>query len=177
MNFSLTPFTAQDSPQINISGIVNRGKNIFSVSYFVTGDVKDVFFPAPRANPTRKDDLWQTTCFEFFLSIKGSPQYWEFNLSPSGEWNAYAMDAYRQVNMKEETRIQQVRFNTKKDVEYFLLESELDLSPMIAEESLLEVGITSVIQTNKKKESFWALAHPHTEADFHLRNSFILEFA
>ena len=171
------PFSAQDAPKINIGGIVNRQKNIFSVSYFVVGNLNDVFFPSPLANPTRKDNLWQTTCFEFFLSIKGSPPYWEFNLSPSGEWNAYVMDAYRQVNMKQETRIQRLPFKVQKYVEYFLLEGELDLNPIIGQGCQIEAGITSVIQTNNKKESYWALTHPHKEADFHLRNSFILEFA
>lgn len=157
--------------------MVSRRENIFSVSYVISGNVKDVFFPAPLANPARMDNLWQTTCFEFFLSVQGSPRYWEFNLSPSGAWNAYAMDDYRQVNMREETRIQRLQFNVKKDGKYFSLESELDLSPIIEEEWRVEAGITSVIQTNNKKESYWALKHPHTEADFHLRNSFVLEFA
>jgi hypothetical protein len=125
----------------------------------------------------RKDNLWRTTCFEFFVAVKDSPRYWEFNLSPSGEWNVYTMDAYRQVNMREETRIELLQFKVHHDAECFSLESELDLGPIIAEESLIEAGITSVIQANNGKESYWALTHPHTEADFHQRNSFILEFA
>ena len=177
MNFSLTPFSAHDSPQITISGAVHRKKSIFTVSYAVAGNIEEIFFPSPTANPTRKDGLWRTTCFEFFLAVTDSPQYWEFNLSPSGEWNVYVIDAYRQVNMREETRIQRLEFNFKKEAECFSLESEVDLSPIIAEESLIKAGITSVIQANNRKESYWALTHPYIEADFHLRNSFILEFA
>lgn len=177
MNFSLSPFSTEDSPQIQIRGEVQRRKNIFSVSYVVRGDVREVVFPARLTTPTRKDDLWQTTCFEFFLSVKGLPHYWEFNLSPSGEWNIYAMDSYRQVNMREEVRIQGLRFNVQKDANYFSLESELDLSPIIEEKQRIEAGIASVIQTDSQSISYWALTHPHLVADFHVRNSFILEFA
>ena len=177
MNFSLTPFSLSDSPQITIHGTVNRQRNKFSFSYIVSGTIEEIFFPPPIANPARKDDLWKTTCFEFFIAVKSSPRYWEFNLSPSGEWNAYLMDAYRQVNMREEMRVQQVQFSVQKEAECFYLEGDLDLSACIAEGSLIEVGIAGVIKTNDGRESFWALTHPQTAADFHVRNNFILEFA
>lgn len=177
MNFSLIPFSISDSPQITIHGIVNRQRSRFLFSYIVAGNIEKIFFPSPIANPIRKDDLWKTTCFEFFLAVKNSPRYWEFNLSPSGEWNAYVMDAYRQVNMREERRVQRMQFTVQKDAEYFSLEGELDLSACITKESPIELGIASVIKTNGGRESFWALTHPRAAADFHLRNSFIVEFA
>ena len=175
MIFSLIPFSAQKAPHISISGMVRRKKNIFSVHYSITGNLGEIVFPLPIENATRKDDLWRTTCFEFFLAIKGLPKYWEFNLSPSGDWNVYAMDAYRQVNMREETRIQRLQFKLLKDVERFALETELDLSPILQEDVCIEAGITCVIKTKDGKESYWALIHAHPEADFHVRSSFVLE--
>ena len=175
--FSLTPFSLSDSPQIIIQGIANRQRNKFSFSYTVAGNIEEIFFPSLITNPTRKDNLWKTTCFEFFMAAKNSPRYWEFNLSPSGEWNAYVMEAYRQVNMREEVRVQRMQFTVQKDVDCFSLEGELDLSAWITEKTLIEVGIASVIKTNDGRESFWALTHPQAAADFHLRNNFILEFA
>ena len=177
MNFSLTPFTFSESPQITIHGRVNRQRSTFSFSYTVAGNIEEIFFPSLITNPARKDNLWKTTCFEFFIAAKNSPRYWEFNLSPSGEWNAYVMDAYRQVNMREEMRVQRMPFTVQKDAECFSLEGELDLSAWITEESLIEVGIASVIKTNDGRESYWALTHRETVADFHLRNNFILAFA
>jgi hypothetical protein len=32
-----------------------------------------------------------------------------------------------------------------------------------------------VIQTQDRHETYWALVHPQPQADFHLRDSFILE--
>ena len=175
MKFSLIPFFAQKAPDISISGMVRRKKNIFSVHYTLAGELEEIVFPSPIENATRKDDLWRRTCFEFFLAVKGLPQYWEFNLSPSGNWNAYAMDAYRQVNMREETRIQRLQFNVQKKVERFSLEADIDLNQIIPEDVPIEAGITSVIQARNGKESFWALIHSRPEADFHVRNSFVLE--
>ena len=176
MIFSLIPFSAQKAPDISISGMVRRKKNIFSVHYTLAGELEEIVFPSPIENATRKDDLWRMTCFEFFLAVKGLPKYWEFNLSPSGDWNVYVMDAYRQVNMREETCIQRLQFNVQKKVKRFSLEADIDLNQIIPEDTLIEAGITSVIRTKDGKESFWALIHSHPEADFHLRNSFILEF-
>jgi hypothetical protein len=174
--FSLIPFSTQDAPNLTISGTVERRNNHFSVHYTLTGNLEEIFLPSSATNPSRKDELWRTTCFEFFIAVKGLPQYWEFNMSPSGEWNIYVMDAYRQVNMRQETRIQRLQFKVQNDANCFSLETALDLNPIITEDAPIEAGITSVIQTKDGKESYWALNHPHPEADFHLRNSFVLEF-
>ena len=175
-SFSLIPFPAEDTPSVTINGTAERQNNIFSVRYLLSGNLRAIFLPFPIINPCRKDDLWRTTCFEFFMASKDSPLYWEFNLSPSGEWNVYVMDAYRQVNLREESRIQRLQFKVQKDEEGFSLETELDVSPIIPETLPFEMGITSVIRANSGTNSYWALTHPHSEPDFHLRNSFVLEF-
>lgn len=176
MNFSLTPFSLKDSPQVTISGTVKRQNNNISISYIVAGNIEEIYFPPALANPTRKDNLWKTTCFEFFIAAKDSPGYWEFNLSPSGEWNVYIMDAYRQVNMREETRVPKLELRVQKEEKCFVLEHELNLDSIMLEETSAQVGIASVIAANTGQLSYWALTHPHAEADFHLRNSFVIEF-
>ena len=62
-----------------------------AVSYILDGDLDRVRMPAPRAS----GPLWQHTCCEIFIGCKGMPAYYEYNLSPSGEWAAYAFDGYR----------------------------------------------------------------------------------
>jgi hypothetical protein len=117
------------------------------------------------------------TCFEFFLAVKESPQYWEFNMSPSGDWNAYHMDAYRRIGFREEILIQQLPFQIQKDANNFLLRAEIDLSPILHPEQALDIGITAIIQTLDGNETYWALVHPAPQADFHLRESFIIGLA
>jgi hypothetical protein len=95
-------------------------------------------------------------------------------MSPSGNWNVYAMDAYRQVNMREEVAFTQLPFEFKKTNDEVTLDITVDLNPIIQPDTILELGVTIIIQTNAGNESYWALAHPGQKADFHLRDSFIL---
>ena len=142
----------------------------------LAGDLSTVSLQSLNANPARNDELWRKTCFELFLAIENTPQYWEFNMSPSGNWNVYVMDAYRQVGMREETRIQRIPFDVQKEAAGLSLEMTINLDPIIAGEKPIDVGITSVIQTKNGKETYWALLHPSPEADFHARESFVVEF-
>jgi hypothetical protein len=128
-------------------------------------------------SPSRKDELWKATCFEFFLAIKGQPGYWEFNLAPCGDWNVYRMDAYRRVGFREETAISRLHFEFKKESGGYSLDVSVDMASLIQPEQELQMAITAIIQTMDGIETYWALAHPASHADFHLRESFILALA
>jgi hypothetical protein len=174
--FRLIPYPASDLPKIQITGEIERTENRLSIRYAVTGEIDSVFLPALSNSPTRQDDLWKATCFEFFIAIKDQPQYWEFNMSPSSNWNVYAMDAYRQVNMREELAFTQLPFEFKKTNAEILLDISVDLNPILESAQVLQIGVTTIIQTNDGSESYWALAHPGPHADFHLRDSFVMSF-
>jgi hypothetical protein len=169
----LIPYPVSESPEIQITGEMDRTENRLSVRYAIHGEVDDILLPAP-AVPARKDNLWKATCFEFFLAIPGLPEYWEFNMSPSGGWNVYHMDAYRGIGFREEAAFPQLPFEFQKD-DGCLLDISIDLTPIIRLEQSLQIGITAVIQTKNGSETFWALAHPGKQANFHLRESFILQ--
>jgi len=175
--FLLVPFLHANVPDITIKGKILRQNNLLTIHYALTGKIEDIFLPSPSANPTRKDDLWKTTCLEFFVAIEELPHYWEFNLSPSGDWNVYYMDAYRRIGFREEMSIQRLQMETQKATNGFLLTADVDLNPIIRIEQMLEVGVTAVIQTKGGSETYWALTHPAPEADFHLRESFVLALA
>lgn len=176
-SFSLIPFRNPNIPDITIKGEIFRQDNLLTIHYALTGKIEDIFLSSPSVNPTRKEELWKTTCLEFFLAIKGLPHYWEFNISPSGDWNIYRMDAYRRIGFREEMSIQQFQFNMQKHTNNFLLNAAVDLNPIIQAEQILEIGITAIVQTTEGSETYWALVHPAPEANFHLRESFILAMA
>ena len=176
-SFSLIPFSAPNIPNISITGEISLQKNIVNLHYSLTGNVEDIFLPTTSMNPSRRDELWKRTCFEFFLAIKDQPQYWEFNMSPSGDWNVYHMDAYRRVGFREETSIQRLPFEVRSEAGEFHLDALVDLHPILPPGQLLELGITTIIQTTDSNETYWALRHPAPFADFHLRESFILALA
>ena len=173
--FKLMPYQANDSPKIDITGQIERMENRLSIRYVVTGEIDFTLLPKLAEFPVRKDELWRTTCFEFFIAIKDQPQYWEFNMSPSGNWNVYAMDTYRQVNMREELAFMQLPFEFQKTNKEIFLDISLNLNPILQPEDILEIGITTIVQTTDGNETYWALAHPGQHADFHLRESFLIE--
>ena len=172
-SFSLIPFPASKIPAITITGRISRQDNRIALLYSLSGDTDDIFLPPPSGNPIRRDELWKTTCFEFFLAIKDQPQYWEFNFSPTGNWNIYRMDAYRRIGFREETSIQGLEFQMQPKADIIFLNAAIDLSPIAKETQLLDVSVTAIIQTKDNYQTYWALLHPAPQADFHLRESFV----
>ncbi|MBL1200266.1 MAG: DOMON-like domain-containing protein [Nostoc sp. GBBB01] len=173
--FSLQPFPFSESvANLEITGDISRNINQFSITYNLIGDLNQIAIAAPSNTPSRQHQLWENTCFEFFLSIKNSQQYWEFNLSPAGHWNVYRFDGYRQ-GMREEAALTTLAFNVTNQPNKLVLTLNIDLDKIISPEKIIEVAITTVIQYKDGGFSYWALTHRGAEADFHLRDSFILE--
>jgi len=173
--FELTPFPSNTIPNIKISGgIVRAGNNLF-IRYEVSGDIYKILLSARATSPSRTDDLWKATCFEFFVAIPNQPGYWEFNMSPSSDWNVYRMDAYRRVGFREETAFTQLPFLFKETENQLSLDISVDLDRILQPQQAVQVGIAAIIQTMDGRETYWALTHPGQQADFHLREGFILE--
>ena len=175
MTFSLQPFPSTDLlPNLQITGNILRNGNQLHLHYTLSSDLKEVVIVAPSDTPTRKHELWQGTCFEFFLGIKNSEQYWEFNLSPAGHWNVYCFDGYRR-GMQEETAFSALPFSIEDKGDDFAIALDVDLDKIVSPDQVLDVAITTVIKHRDGEVSYWALTHRGTEADFHLRDSFIIE--
>lgn len=170
--FKLLPYPADNTPKIDIAGEVIRSGNKFFLRYGITGNVDQILLPAKSASPSRREDLWKATCFEFFAAISNQPEYWEFNMSPSGDWNVYKMDAYRRVGFREETAFKQLPFVFRNTSGRLSLDITVDLSPILVSQQQVQIGITTIIQTIDGKETHWALSHPGAQADFHLKESF-----
>lgn len=176
-SFSLIPFPAPGIPEIAITGTISRQGNLFALHYSISGNVEEILLPPPAVHPSRRDELWKMTCFEFFLAIQGKPQYWEFNMSPSGDWNVYRMDAYRRIGFGEEMSIQRLPFEMAKGAGTWTVETTVDLTAILRADQAVDVGVTAIIQAKDGNETYWALTHPGAQADFHLREGFILALA
>ncbi|MEA5623766.1 DOMON-like domain-containing protein [Nostoc sp. UHCC 0251] len=173
--FSLQPFPSTRSlPNLKIAGDIARNGNKLTICYMLEGNFKEIVIAPPSNTPSRKHKLWQDTCFEFFLGIKDSARYWEFNLSPAGHWNVYRFDGYRQ-GMQEETAFENLAFNVQNQADGLILVLDVDLEKIISAEQAIEVGITTVIKDRDGEVTYWALTHQGAEADFHLRDSFIVK--
>ncbi|AFY46361.1 hypothetical protein Nos7524_0447 [Nostoc sp. PCC 7524] len=173
--FSLQPFPSGESlPDAIITGDISRDGNQLAINYQLTGDLGQVVIPPLANTPTRQHELWQDTCFEFFLGINNSQRYWEFNLSPTGHWNIYRFDGYRQ-GMQEETAFSVFPFSVQNQSDSLMLSLSFNLDKIISPEQILEVAITTVVKQQNNHVTYWALTHKGLEADFHLRESFMIK--
>ncbi|MEM7553830.1 MAG: DOMON-like domain-containing protein [Cyanobacteria bacterium P01_A01_bin.84] len=179
--FSLQPFRnlrrAKQlflAPEIKITGAIARDHNLLDINYLLQGDLTKIEIPKVAEILTRKNELWETTCFEFFLGIKNSLRYWEFNLSPAGHWNIYKFNGYRQ-GMQEETKITSLPFKVENQLDTFSLKLQLDLDKLVPIKQRLNIAISAVVKDKNKNISYWALKHCGEVADFHLRDSFTIE--
>ena len=174
-DFSLQPFSPLSPPlTIRITGHINRRPRQLAIRFDLQGDLAELMISAPAAMPARRRGLWEETCFEFFLGVKDAPQYWEFNLSPAGHWNVYRFTGYRQ-GMAEETALTSLPLSVRRRSDSLEVSLELDVERIVSADQPLMVGITAVIKLAGGGLTYWALIHPGPQADFHRRDSFLLE--
>jgi hypothetical protein len=174
-SFSLQPFSPSGPPlNIKISGHIARRSHQLAIRYDLRGDLAELMIPAPADMPVRQQGLWEETCFEFFLGVKDSPQYWEFNLSPAGHWNVYRFAGYRQ-GMAEEIALTSLPLSVRRRSDSLRLDLELDGGAIVPADQPLMVGIAAVIKLAGGGLTYWALIHPGPQADFHRRDSFLVE--
>ena len=119
---------------------------------------------------SRKDELWKSTCFELFLKQVDSPLYWELNVSPKGDWNAYLFQRSRYPSPPQpDPRWTLVFFHCEPGHlrVQFHFQDELPKN--------FQVGITSVLALENQTTEYWALDHCSSRPDFHNEKSFILQ--
>jgi hypothetical protein len=120
----------------------------------------------------RKDRLWEHTCFEIFLGKSGKRNYWEFNLSPSGDWNVYSFSDYRE-GMKPETSFDRLPFKVKSlSLQELRLEITVDIM-IFTGFSDIDVGLSAVVERKDGCKDYWAVSHPGDRPDFHAREGWL----
>jgi hypothetical protein len=147
-----------------------------AVTYTVEGDLDRLRVPAPRT-PRVAARLWEHTCCEIFIACKGMPAYYEFNLSPSGEWGAYAFDGYRSRRENErpiEEPAPQVAVRGSADMLELDALIRLDCLPALHSGAPLSLALSAVIEDSDGALSYWALRHPPGRPDFHHPEAFVL---
>jgi hypothetical protein len=150
--------------------------NALAFTYAIKGDVMRLRIPLPR-QPRRADRLWQHTCFEAFVSVKGKPEYYEFNFAPSGEWAAYKFQRYRDGTPLENKGLAPMiavrRAGDGLDLDATV---RLDGLPATPPGASLRLALSAVIEDESDMLSYWALKHPPGKPDFHHPDAFALDF-
>jgi hypothetical protein len=134
----------------------------------VTGRIAEVLVP-PVVVPSATDQLWEHTCFELFAMTEGAG-YVEFNFSPSSCWAAYRFDGYRR-GMRSIV-VKPPEISVVADNRRLAVSVVLDLAAMLPKP--WQIGLSAVIEETHLAKSYWALAHPAGEPDFHHGDCFAL---
>ncbi|NOT77866.1 MAG: hypothetical protein HOP07_02545 [Bacteriovoracaceae bacterium] len=174
--FSLIPFDSRTQPDIMINcELTNTNETLF-ISYKMTGDLASINLGDGSSLHGRVIGLWNKTCFELFLKNK-KDQYFEFNFSPTFEWNAFYFEK-KGDPLTEYAAQDKIVINVLHSLENFTLIAEIDKRHMPKDffTSEISVGITSVIKDKKDSMSYWALSHADQKPNFHHFESFKCKF-
>ncbi len=118
----------------------------------------------PFAGRGRADNLWQTTCFEFFVQPLGGEAYSEFNLSPSERWAAYDFSARREA-MSERTMRREPDCSMRTGQSVAIFDAALPRENV--PEPPVNIGLSAVIEEQGGVKSYWAISHHGAQPDFH----------
>jgi len=142
----------------------------FALRFGVEGDIARLIVPPGDGElviadaPT--DGLWQTTCFEAFLTEEGEADYTEFNYAPDGRWACYQFDDYRSLAKTDDLAPWEMT-SARGDALYML-----QVVPGILPDRGSLLALSAVIEEAGGTKSYWALAHPPGKPDFHHRDCF-----
>ncbi|MFO1256441.1 MAG: GIY-YIG nuclease family protein [Sphingomonadaceae bacterium] len=161
LTFSLLPHP--QTPAASVRNLTARVRAADGLAWLTFEATPAASLKLPgRSSPRRTDGLWQSTCFELFVGCQQA-DYREFNFSPSGEWAAYRFAKYRggmaDLPMQIEPHI-----NMQTLGDCFQLSVSLDARIL---QGARAMGLSAVIEELDGTRSYWALAHPPGQPDFH----------
>ena len=176
--FVLSPFQNQSfQPEyrsaLSLTVDIQRSLKFLELRYRLQGNTSNLIVPNQAKHPSRQNNLWESTCFEFFFSPHDALHYYEVNLSPSGNWNIYRFDNYR-TGMTEALEIQDLKYQTAISPSEITLDCHFPLSPLNLASTPLKLSITAVL-AQQLGISYWAIKHSANQADFHQGDSFIVQ--
>lgn len=172
----LKPFSLDHRCNVEITATICRRGSELTVAFVMSGPLHMFSLPAaPIRSPQRLDNLWEASCFEFFIADAGSDNYCEVNISPSGNWNLYRFENYRQGRRQDEN-ILELPCQIVTESNTLFLGTVLDLNLLGLAEKPVQVGACAVLKYADNTLSYWALAHPSSRPDFHNRQAFLVNF-
>ena len=172
---ALEAHSTSDSGQFSVSATVSRvAVDALQCDYVVTGPLSELVI-SEAETAERTDGLWQTTCFELFMSPADSMSYSEWNFATSRRWAAYRFDSYREgmAPLLDCT----VEIGTSRNDPKCLRLNANIRSPYIPSLGNASVGLSAILEHKGGAKSFWALTHPPGLPDFHHRTCFATTLA
>jgi len=157
--FFLRPHAQSPSPVTRIAiGVERIAPAVLGLTYWIGGDLSHVAFPKPQ-EAARTDGLWRHSCCEVFLGAEQG--YYEFNFSPSSQWAAYRFDGHRAGMRNAATDDPAIAWDRDGEA------AKLTATIRLPSDATGPLGLSAIIEDTSGNRSFWALAHPAGEPDFH----------
>jgi hypothetical protein len=172
LNLTPHPATPPSRPEFKVWATVDHagafGAAATTNIWFGVSAPASRFMIPETEEPSRADELWQSTCFEAFLREPGSHAYQEWNFAPSGNWAAYALSGYREGMTELEVGAPP----------YIRMEDNLTwwaVGATIAVEAgkSWDLNLSAVLEEKDGTKSYWALAHAPDKPDFHSPDCFV----
>ena len=148
--------------------VVRPRPDLLGLRYVVTGRIGEIAVPA-QLRSVRADRLWEHSCFEAFFAEDNVEGYSELNVSPSTLWAGYWFSGYR--SGRQIAHLPPPRVEVDVSENELAVRVALKLRPGPGR----RVGLSAIIEEVSGAKSYWALAHPPGEPDFHHRDCFALE--
>ena len=146
-----------------------------ALRYRVFGDPDALRLPPTQA-PERTDELWRRTCFEVFVAARDGA-YFELNFAPSTQWAAYRFDGYRTGMAALDVPPPHIEAWAEAGGYQLTATAVLDHLPDLPHDAAWRVALSAVIEGTDGRRSYWALAHPSAQPDFHHPESFRLSLS
>lgn len=176
LNLVPHPSTPLSGSQLKLWASVDHVSSLGAVAttniWFGVGAPADRFVIPAAEEPTRRDELWKTTCFEAFLRAQGGETYREWNFAPSGDWAAYDFASYRKGMASADVAEPYVRMED--NFTWWSLGATIAMDADL----VWHLGLSAVLEENDGTKSYWALAHCDPDKpDFHLADCFTAKLA
>jgi hypothetical protein len=145
-----------------------------ALDYALLGAIDALRIP-PLMPLQRRDGLWRTTCFEWFVMDGLGPGYLEFNFTPDA-WQIYRFTDYR-IGAQPLPVVTPPRISAKVSPQKYQLQISLDRAllstvPTNANPSR-RMAFSVVVEDDAGNRSYWALKHAAAKPDFHHPDGFI----
>ena len=158
-NLSLRLHPNSSSPVTRIEADVARIEpNMLFITYWVFGDLARVAVP-PTRTAARNDELWKHTCLEAFVAAEHG--YYEFNFAPSSQWAAYRFDSHRLGMHDAPAHDPAIKWRLEDGV------GKMSATLRLPPDARGPLGLSAIVEDKQGTRSFWALAHPPGDPDFH----------
>ncbi len=172
--FVLEPYPGSPiADGVRVSGVARRAGAALHLDWRLEGPAGSLAIPPRAARPERRRDLWEETCFEFFLASPERPGYWEFNLSPAGHWNVFRFDSYR-AGMADETAFDVLPFSITNRPGICEVSVCMDTTCLGCDADPWLLAVATVVAEPEGRISYWALSHPGTQPDFHHSEAYVI---